>query len=139
MSSAQLQRVLLNLVLNSRDALPDGGRISLMARARPGSSLPEIELIVEDNGCGMDEEVRAHLFQPFFTTKAHGSGNGLGLFTVHNIVSRGGGELSVDSAPGKGTRISVRLPIAENPMLEHSSQANSNPNHNTQDRNRKKR
>lgn len=139
MSSAQLQRVLLNLVLNSRDAMPDGGRICLMARARPESSPPEIELIVEDNGCGMDEEVQAHLFQPFFTTKAHGSGNGLGLFTVHNIVSRSGGELSVESAPGKGTRISVRLPVAENPIPEHSNQANSNSDCNIQDRNRKKR
>ncbi|HEY1802329.1 MAG TPA: ATP-binding protein [Terriglobales bacterium] len=137
MSSAQLQRVLLNLVLNARDAMPDGGRICLTAHARTEGAAPEIELIVEDNGCGMDEEVQAHLFQPFFTTKAHGSGNGLGLFTVRNIVSRSGGELSVNSAPGKGTRISIRLPITESP--EDSNQARSNPDRNSQDRNRKKR
>jgi signal transduction histidine kinase len=139
MSSAQLQRVLLNLVLNARDAMPDGGRICLTARARPQSSPPEIELIVEDNGCGMDEEIQAHLFQPFFTTKAHGNGNGLGLFTVRNIVSRSGGELSVESAPGRGTRISVYLPTAETPIPEHSNKASSNPERNSQDRHKKKR
>jgi two-component system cell cycle sensor histidine kinase/response regulator CckA len=144
MSSAQLQRVLLNLVLNARDAMPDGGRICITARARPENPPPEIELIVEDNGCGMDEEVRAHLFQPFFTTKAHGSGNGLGLFTVRNILSRSGGELSVESAPGKGTRISVRLPVAEAPILEHDNQSpgslgSGNIQDGNIDRNRKKR
>lgn len=138
MSSAQLQRVLLNLVLNARDAMPDGGRICLTARVRPESSPPEIELIVEDNGCGMNEEVRAHLCQPFFTTKAHGSGNGLGLFTVRNIVSRSGGDLSVESAPGKGTRIIVHLPVAEIPSPEHSNQAHNNSEGN-QDHSRKKR
>jgi len=137
MSSAQLQRVLLNLVLNARDAMPDGGRICLTVRARPGSSPPEIELMVEDDGCGMDEEVRAHLFQPFFTTKAHGSGNGLGLFTVRNLVSRSGGDISVESAPSKGTRIIIRLPIAEATTPEHSNQSGNNPD--SQDRNRKKR
>jgi len=137
MSSAQLQRVLLNLVLNARDAIPDGGRICLTARARPENSPPEIELIVEDNGCGMNEDVRAHLFQPFFTTKPRGSGNGLGLFTVLNIVSRSGGELSVNSTLGKGTRISVRLPAAENLILEHDQQSQASlSSGNIPDRNR---
>lgn len=112
MSSPQFHRVLLNLVLNSRDAMPDGGRITIQARAHAGNGAEtdKCEITVTDTGCGISEEVREHLFEPFFTTKRSGSGNGLGLFTIHNIVTQAGGRLEVKSVPGKGTEVQIRLP-----------------------------
>lgn len=133
MDPTQAQQVLLNLVLNARDAMPSGGQITIktancniqMLADSPGkshASLPCAVFAVEDNGCGMDAHTRAHLFEPFFTTKA-GKGTGLGLATVHDIVTRHGGLIHVDSQPGRGTRIGVLLPVAANPM-EASSNAN---------------
>jgi signal transduction histidine kinase len=110
MSAPQFHRILLNLVLNARDAMPDGGHITLKTRAAGVPASPEIELTVTDTGCGMDDATKACLFQPFFTTKTLGNGTGLGLFTVHNIVSQSGGTLLVESAPQKGTHIKVCLP-----------------------------
>ncbi len=117
---AQAQQVILNLALNARDAMPDGGRITLATRncadclspsreQKPGLT-PWVEFTVTDAGCGMDAETRSRLFEPFFTTKRPGQGNGLGLVTVHNIVKQEGGTLEVESEPGRGTRVSVRLP-----------------------------
>ena len=83
-------------------------------RARCPASLPCAVFAVEDNGCGMDAYTRAHLFEPFFTTKA-GKGTGLGLATVHDIVTSHGGLIHVDSRPGRGTRIGVLLPVATDP------------------------
>ena len=111
MASSQLQRILLNLVLNARDAISDGGRITLEARSVQKTS--NIEIIVRDSGCGMNADVRAQLFQPFFTTKKSGNGTGLGLFTVRNIVAQSGGTLLVQSEAGKGTRVIIRLPKAK--------------------------
>jgi len=124
MDPAQEQQILLNLVLNARDALPNGGQISvetgnckmqiLSGHASHNSEnpcLPCAVFAVEDNGVGMDEHVRAHLFDPFFTTKA-GKGTGIGLTTVHDIVTSNGGLIHVQSEPGRGTRISVLLPLA---------------------------
>jgi len=121
MDTTQAQQVLLNLVLNARDAMPSGGRISIATRhcrleapsaAASGFFLPCVLLVVEDSGCGMDAATREHLFEPFFTTKG-GKGTGLGLATVHNIVTADGGLISVHSELGRGTRISVLLPVAE--------------------------
>jgi signal transduction histidine kinase len=124
MDPAQAQQILLNLVLNARDALPNGGQISvetgnckmqiLSGHASHNSEypcLPCAVFAVEDNGVGMDEHVRAHLFEPFFTTKA-AKGTGIGLTTVHDIVTSNGGLIHVQSEPGRGTRISVLLPLA---------------------------
>ncbi len=114
----QLRQVLLNLVLNARDALKAGGRIHVRTQAPP---LPEnsqasstsrcSSLIVEDNGCGMTDEVRTHLFEPFFTTKRAGEGVGMGLATIHRIVAEMGGHVEVASAPAEGSRFQVFFPV----------------------------
>ena len=108
----QLRQVLLNLVLNARDAMPHGGRITVRTRAhRSVDGGPAmVSLLVEDTGCGMDEETRARLFEPFFTTKPPGHGTGLGLAMVQRIVSEAGGTIDVKSAPEHGTRFEVSLP-----------------------------
>ena len=121
---AQLRQVLLNLVLNARDAMPRGGKILLITRAAefppdfasnaaPGTARRAVSLAVKDNGCGMNAETRARLFEPFFTTKNPGEGTGLGLATVQRIVSEAGGTIEVESAPGRGTCIAVLLPAIE--------------------------
>ena len=112
---AQLRQVLLNLVLNARDAMPQGGRITVRTHDshRGNGAQPTVSLLVEDTGSGMDEQTRARLFEPFFTTKPPGQGTGLGLATVQRIVSESGGTIDVQSAPGRGTRIAVSLPALE--------------------------
>jgi CheY-like chemotaxis protein len=118
--------VILNLVLNARDALPDGGTIEIATRdcqqlcrvQRNGEPMPStgcVAISVSDNGCGMDAETRSHLFEPFFTTKMPGQGNGLGLATVQAITKDAGGAIQVDSDLGKGTRVTVLLPCADEP------------------------
>jgi two-component system, cell cycle sensor histidine kinase and response regulator CckA len=120
----QLEQVLMNLVVNARDAMPEGGRLEIVtARERvaayeegphPGVASGEWALLeVRDTGCGMPPEVMARLFEPFFTTKDPSRGTGLGLSTVYGIVTRGKGHVFVDSTPGQGTRFRVLLPLAE--------------------------
>ena len=113
----QLRQILLNLALNARDALSGGGRIHIRTQAtvfppdpRFQVARPAVSLIVEDNGCGMTPEVRAHLFEPFFTTKRPGEGTGMGLTSVHRIVTEVGGEIEVASEPSQGTRVEVFFP-----------------------------
>jgi two-component system, cell cycle sensor histidine kinase and response regulator CckA len=134
MDHTQAQQVLLNLILNARDAMPAGGRITVaasnckvqvLAENHSGAvptALPCALLVVEDNGSGMDAATRDHLFEAFFTTKSE-KGTGLGLATVHEIVTRSGGLIYVDSTPGRGTRMSVLLPIidASRPAVAASS------------------
>ena len=112
---AQLRQVLLNLVLNARDAMPQGGRITVSTHARclPDTTQPAVSLLVEDTGCGMNERTRARLFEPFFTTKEAGHGTGLGLATVQRIVGQSGGTIQVGSEVGRGTRIEVFLPAMQ--------------------------
>jgi|HubBroStandDraft_1064217.scaffolds.fasta_scaffold00443_17 two-component system cell cycle sensor histidine kinase/response regulator CckA len=122
---AQLRQILLNLVLNARDAMPQGGKIRLSTRAaefprtgsceeiEPGKTRRAVSLAVKDSGCGMDTETRGRLFEPFFTTKNPGKGTGLGLATVQRIVSEAGGMIVVESEPGCGTSIEVFLPAIE--------------------------
>jgi two-component system cell cycle sensor histidine kinase/response regulator CckA len=111
---AQLRQVILNLALNARDAMPQGGRITVRTGGKtlPGSSQPAVSLVVEDTGCGMDAPTRARLFEPFFTTKPPGHGTGLGLATVQRIVKEAGGVITVESEAGRGTQIEVSLPAA---------------------------
>jgi PAS domain S-box-containing protein len=119
----QLAQVLLNLAVNARDAMPDGGPLSI-ATANLDVPEPTAELVpqalpagryvaltVTDGGCGMSDEVRARLFEPFFTTKAEGTG--LGLATVYGIVRQAGGAVRVESRPGAGTTFTVLLPAAD--------------------------
>ena len=117
MDPAQLQQIILNLILNARDAMPDGGRITLSTRngVSPGNDSQPVfvEFEVRDEGCGMDAETRSRVFEPFFTTKKIGKGTGLGLTTVNGIVKRQGGTIDIESEPGRGTRVIVRLPAAD--------------------------
>lgn len=100
----QMEQVVMNLVLNARDAMPRGGRV--VVRTEPEGE--HVVLTVRDTGVGLDREARAHLFEPFYTTKAQGTG--LGLATVYGIVQQHGGNISVTSAPGKGTTFRIVLP-----------------------------
>ena len=105
----QVTQLLMNLTVNARDAMPDGGRLTIQATEVDGG----VQLVVEDTGNGMSEETQAKAFDPFFTTKPPGSGTGLGLATVYGIVSQAGGTVTLDSAPGRGTRVVVGLPCGE--------------------------
>jgi two-component system, cell cycle sensor histidine kinase and response regulator CckA len=118
-----LEQIVLNLVINSRDALPGGGAVEVTATllslpARdvpldPASSAGDYACIsVQDDGAGMPPDVQAHLFEPFFTTKEVGEGTGLGLAFVHGVARHAGGFVTVDSTPGKGTKVFVYLPVA---------------------------
>jgi signal transduction histidine kinase len=112
---SQLERLLLNLCVNARDAMPGGGCIQIaIGEARvadaPGGDGVYVMLMVSDDGVGMDEAVQSRLFEPFFTTKPAGKGTGLGLSIVYKIVERCGGFIHVESAPGRGTRFRVYLP-----------------------------
>ncbi len=111
---SQIEQIVMNLVLNARDALPQGGRIRLRARAAQppagAGGAHWLELSISDNGIGMDAAVQAHLFEPFFTTKEVGQGTGLGLATVYGIVRQLGGKLEVESAPGAGSTFQILVP-----------------------------
>lgn len=120
----QLLEVLLHLVLNSEQAIRsirDKGEIRLSCEACDGQA----HLIVEDDGCGMPEDVRENIFDPFFTTKPTGRGTGLGLSIAHTIVHQHGGKLSIESALGTGTSIEISLPLIEN-VEEHSIRPSGN-------------
>ena len=103
---SRLEQVLLNLVVNARDAMPDGGTLKIGLRNLDS----ELCLTVEDTGLGMSVETQCHIFEPFFTTKALGKGTGLGLSTVLGIVSMHSGRIEVDSALDRGSRFSIFLP-----------------------------
>ena len=110
---AQLEQVIVNLIVNSRDALPGGGRVGIRTSFAPAGAGAVVRLAVEDNGSGMSEETRTKIFEPFFTTKAPGQGSGLGLSTVYGIVSQSGGSVDVRSELGRGTTVVVELPARE--------------------------
>jgi two-component system, cell cycle sensor histidine kinase and response regulator CckA len=122
-NAAQLEQVIVNLCINARDAMPNGGRLSLSLDLAPGgaeapgagepSSSGRAALTVRDYGEGMSEEVQRRLFEPFFTTKPFGHGSGLGLATVDTVVRGHGGSIEVESALGRGTTFRVLLPLAD--------------------------
>ena len=124
----QVEQVLLNLAVNARDAMPGGGILTIETRAA-GLTGPEakswpglgpgryVELAVTDTGCGMSAELAARIFDPFFTTKPVGRGTGLGLATVHSVVTRLGGGIGVESAEGAGTTFRILLPAVAAPPV----------------------
>jgi signal transduction histidine kinase len=102
----QLEQVITNLVVNARDAMPDGGTVRIETAVADGT----VRLSVEDDGIGMDERTTERIFDPFFTTKEQGKGTGLGLAMVHGIVTQSDGSITVESAPGRGARFEIALP-----------------------------
>lgn len=113
----QLELAILNLAVNARDAMPDGGQITIAAREeRADGGLAAngyVALSVSDTGCGMDDETLKHAQEPFFTTKGVGKGTGLGLSMAHGLAEQSGGRLVLKSRPGEGTTADIWLPVAE--------------------------
>jgi signal transduction histidine kinase len=119
----QVEQVVMNLAINAREAMPDGGRLvietsNLELESDHPARYPVMKagryvlLSVTDTGVGMDKETLAHVFEPFFTTKEHGQGTGLGLAMVYGIIQQSGGHISVYSAPGRGSSFKIFLPEA---------------------------
>jgi signal transduction histidine kinase len=109
----QIENVLLNLAINARDAMPDGGTLRIATRS-DGTS---VIVSVSDNGIGMSEEIQARIFEPFFSTKPVGQGTGLGLSQVYGFTKQSGGDIHVTSAPGEGTQIELILPRERGSMI----------------------
>jgi len=128
---SQIEQILMNLLVNAQDAMPDGGKIIIEAghvfldqenvklrpEVQPG---PFAMLNVSDTGCGMDSETLKQVFEPFFTTKERGKGTGLGLSTVYGIIKQHDGNILVDSRPGHGTTFSIYFPLMED-ITEHKA------------------
>jgi CheY-like chemotaxis protein len=109
----QLEQVLVNLAINARDAMPNGGALTLRTRARP----EHVRIEVIDTGTGMNKATLARAFEPFFTTKPDGEGTGLGLATVKSIVEQAGGTIEVLSDPGRGAAFTIEFPLSEDTPL----------------------
>jgi PAS domain S-box-containing protein len=117
----ELERAVLNLAINARDAMPEGGTLAIRTHLGAAGRRDESRLValtISDTGVGMDVETREHCFEPFFTTKGLARGTGLGLATVHAMVSQAGGQITVESTPGKGSSFTLWFPVAAPSVLE---------------------
>ncbi len=128
----EIEQLLMNLAVNARDAMPEGGVFDLQldritAAPRGGDPGPHARLRVRDTGHGIPDDVLEHLFEPFFTTKEPGRGSGLGLPTVHAIVARCGGEIAVETRVGVGTTFTVLLPLVDAPMADDAGAGRAAP------------
>jgi PAS domain S-box-containing protein len=120
----QFDQILMNLVVNARDAMPGGGTLTIETKETSmdepgqaeGSPRSWVAVAARDTGVGMDEATQRHLFEPYFTTKETGKGSGLGLSTIHGIIAQSGGHVQVESAPGTGTTFRIYLPKMERPI-----------------------
>ena len=125
--AGQLKQVIVNLALNARDAMPGGGEVTIMTHdlvLKQSLDMTEelppgryVELVVRDNGAGIEADKLPRIFEPFFTTKPVGKGTGMGLAMIYGIVEEHGGRISVESTPGEGSAFAVLLPIADEPRL----------------------
>jgi signal transduction histidine kinase/CheY-like chemotaxis protein len=131
-SGVHIQQLLLNLCVNARDAMPDGGRLTVRTRFCPGNGNGDkgtALLEVSDTGTGMDAETRAHIFEPFYTTKTRGKGTGLGLALVYGIVNQYHGTIQVDSELGRGTSFRITLPLVAHTLAEPLGEETKIPGH----------
>ena len=125
MDAGKVHQIILNLAINARFAMPNGGKITLSTRnctQRSANSekkltrpIPCVEFSVTDTGCGMDKKTLAQVFRPFFTTRPRSQGQGLGLTLVQSLVKQAGGEVEIESELGKGTRVTIRIPRVDVP------------------------
>ncbi len=122
-----VEQILLNLASNARDALPEGGEIRLTLSEAQRSGGPFARLAFADNGVGMDQEALRQIFEPFFTTKMLGSGTGLGMSSVYELVTKANGQITADSAVGRGTTIEVFFPIKDHGDIEEVPHAQGVP------------
>ncbi len=111
----QLQQVIVNLCSNAMDAMPRGGTLTVKTRQKKSGGQEGVEIEIQDTGTGIPEEIRSRIFEPFFTTKEAGKGTGLGLSLVYEIIQKHGGQISVESDMGKGTRFLIFLPHSSPP------------------------
>jgi CheY-like chemotaxis protein len=124
----QLELALLNLAINARDAMPEGGTLTVATKADPDcdpKAFPDgcVEISVTDTGAGMSPEIVARAFEPFFTTKGVGKGTGLGLSMVYGVARQSGGDARIDSSPGRGTTVYSRLRRAATPVVSGADAA----------------
>ncbi|MBI5970654.1 MAG: hypothetical protein HY884_05820 [Deltaproteobacteria bacterium] len=112
-SAGRLEQVVINIVANAKDAMPDGGRLTISSFTEVRGKQTFARLAVSDTGCGIPEDVKERIFDPFFTTKEAGKGTGLGLSISYGIIKEHGGEITVESAAGKGTAFHITIPAGE--------------------------